>query len=130
MATWDTVKALVHAKYQGVSEQADGLLRMQLLVGNSRSQEVWLYFEHHDLVGDWLSVASPIGRVGEVDITEAARITWNQIAGGIVVVNDIVFVRNSMPMANLDENELDLPLEIVTVVADGLEQTLLNRDLF
>ena len=52
------------------------------------------------------------------------------VCGGVAVINDVVIFRHSVPLANLDVNEFERPLHLVTMAADYLETQVTGLDQF
>lgn len=48
----------------------------------------------------------------------------------IAFLGDLITLKNSMPLANMDINELVRPMELVTLTADALRRTLTGADTF
>ena len=51
-------------------------------------------------------------------------------AGAHALVGNLVTFRHSLPLENLNINELESPLALVTTTADQLERTLTGGDRF
>ena len=128
MTTWADTKRYLHANYL-VDEVAPNVLKLLFTTANERSQIAFVALETSNTGVDWVRVNSQIGLVGEVDLRLAAEALTARIVGGLVVYGDTVHVTNSVPLANLDANELVEPLERVVSIADELEAQLLGRDL-
>lgn len=52
------------------------------------------------------------------------------MCGGLAIVNDFLMVRHTVPLLNLNLNEFERPLLLVTTTADDLEQELVGGDRF
>lgn len=50
------------------------------------------------------------------------------LVGGIMSDGEYVYVTNTMPLRNLDANEITEPLVRVTTIADSIEAELLGKD--
>jgi hypothetical protein len=127
MTTWIDVKRFVHANYKA-EELNDSLLKFLFDTGNLRSQIIFMEYAQNDFGGQWVKVNSPIGRVDEVDVVKAAEKIADMLVGGIIVSGDYVYVSNSMPLQNLDANEITEPLTRIVNIADALESELLGKD--
>ena len=71
-----------------------------------------------------MRVDSPIGKLDEINLTEAVRRAGDLTCGAIASVADWVTLRDSFPLANLDTNEFEAPLHLVTGTADEFEREL------
>ncbi|MGM7422939.1 hypothetical protein [Cellulosimicrobium sp. CpK407] len=75
-----------------------------------------------------MKVNSPIGTIAEVDVGRAIEIVGGMLVGGIMSDGEYVYVTNTMPLRNLDANEITEPLVRVTTIADSIEAELLGKD--
>lgn len=115
-----------------VSQDIGQGLKLEFDMGNGRSQIV---FVHHYLLWDggesWAVVESPIGEVGQVDLELALAAIGDMVCGGLgMFANQFVTIRDAVPLDNLDINEFERPLALVTTSADRLESQLIGRDQF
>jgi hypothetical protein len=65
-----------------------------------------------------------------VNLRAAVEATEKIVCGGIGSLGELVTVRHSVPLLNLDINEFERPLHPVTTTADRLEQQLQGGDQF
>ena len=130
MATWSDVKMFVHDNYK-VDDLSDEVMKMVFETADLRSQLVFL--THYTLQAgeeDWVSVESPFGEVGKVDLNRALEEAGNLVCGGLSQVNTMVTLKHSIPLENLNINEFQRPLALVVNSADALEKTLVGGDKF
>ncbi len=127
MATWADVHRFVHNAYKA-EDLNDSLIRLLFNTANLRKQIVFLEHAVNDSGSEWLKVTSPIGTTAQVDPTQAATLVSEMLVGGISMGGDYVYVTNSMPMANLDANEIIEPMERVLNIADYLEKEIVGAD--
>ena len=79
------------------------------------------------LASDVLPVCSTI----HCPVTVKRQVTeCRTVCGGIAAMGDLVTVRHSVPLLNLDINEFERPLGLVTGTADRLEQQFQGGDQF
>lgn len=126
MTTWAEVKTFVGKsfKYEEVNEH---LLKFLFDTEGGRSQLIFIEHAFNDSA-DWIKFNSPIGKVENVNIATAARMLAGRIVGGITIEGDVVVVTNSMPLENLDANEIEEPLVRIALIADELESLLTGGD--
>lgn len=124
MTTWADLKRYIEANYK-VQQSAENLIRMSFSLPDLRSQTVFVW-RLSLMDGDeaWVQLESPVGKSGEVDLATALEATKDLVCGGLALAGEFVVVRHAAPIANLDPNEFDRPLELVTRAADALERTL------
>lgn len=131
MATWESVVEYVTNNYL-VGERSENMILMSFEVGGGRTQRVLL--SPADLMGgteEWLLIESVIGDVDEVDLRAAVAYVGDMVCGGLAMLTDThLGIRHAVPLENLDINELERPLELVTTSTDELERLLLGRDRY
>jgi hypothetical protein len=130
MATWSDVVAYVRSNYK-IAEEKPNSLKLIFETGNLRSQVVLLWhLTLNDGSEDWVQIESPFGELGSVDLTAAVQMIGNTVCGGMAHVGNLVTFRHSLPLLNLNINELERPLALVTTTADNLERELTGGDKF
>lgn len=128
MASWNELKGYIGGKYKVADDNGD-IMKLLFGVDDSRSQMVLVARISNDRTGEeWVGISSPIGPVGRVDITEAARRAFEVLCGGVVVVGDMVYLHHSAPLVNIDTNEFERPLSVIVDQADQIEKALLGSD--
>ena len=130
MATWSDVKTFVHNNYKA-DDLSDEVMKMVFETADLRSQLVFL--THYTLAGgaeDWVAVESPFAEIGNVDLGKALEEAGNLVCGGLSKVNSMVTLKHSVPLENLNINELQRPLALVVNSADALEKSLVGGDKF
>lgn len=131
MASWDAVTSYLISNYKVELLDHGSLIKLSFSLKDKRFQTVFIQ-HHSDRDGNpnWLDFLSPIGELGEVNLTAAIKATDQYVAGGISLANDLVMLRVSVPMKNLDQNEIEQPLHLVCGMADDLEQSLTGKDVY
>ncbi|HWE90427.1 MAG TPA: hypothetical protein VG317_13275 [Pseudonocardiaceae bacterium] len=138
MATW---RDLVHyikfdSSYRVIREEPDEI-RIEYKISQyaeddeARTQVMILAREVMDRKEDWVQIATPFAKVDQVDLpTVLADIGLNCVVGGAVVMGEYLVLRHSLPLANLDGNEFEDPLELVANSADDLEERFVGGDQY
>lgn len=130
MASWELLGRHVRQKYD-VEEETDDELRILYEFDDERTQFLVLRHEPMRNGDDWVQIVSPCGSVGVVDLGRLlTEVGENTVVGGVVVIDGTVLIRHSLPLANLDFNEFDEPLELVAMTADDVENTFFGGDRF
>lgn len=122
MANWAQLKGYIHDKYKVHTDDGD-ILRLDFRFGDGRSQVVFV--EYRTLLDggeDWIHIESAIGRRDGVDLHRALAEVETLMCGGLSQVGDFVTLRHAVPLANLDLNEFERPLHLVTGTADEMEK--------
>jgi hypothetical protein len=120
----------MRANYK-ISDEQDGSMKLIFDVGNLRSQVVILWrMSLLDGEEEWVQIESPFGRLDSVDLRGAVEALRDTVCGGIGAWGELATVRHAMPLLNLDINELERPLLLVTGTADRLEREFQGGDNF
>lgn len=130
MATWTAVKQYLASNYH-CEPFGNDALKLTFQLDNDRSQLIIVDWAGADpQTATWVDFHTPIGRLGSVDLNAAVRRTRSFVVGGLSCVDDIVTLRASLPLQNLDRNEIEEPLHLLVSVGDTFEQALTGRDEF
>lgn len=129
MATWDDLVSYLKSNYK-IAVEKPGFLGLGFNSGDGRSQRVIVEVAGNDEIGVWAKVFSPVADFSAKSLEAACREASNLVCGGIMVLDDVIWLSDSIPLANLDANEIDFPLRAVVATADILEQKLTGGDRF
>lgn len=130
MATWRDFKAFVKSGYNIEQEETD-MLQLLMDANGGRSQVVYLW--HRRLqkgTEDWLVIESPFAEVAEADLAAVLDRAGEMVCGGVVSIDGLAYFRHAVPLENLDVNEFERPLRLVTLSADRLERQISGADEF
>ena len=130
MATWADLASYVRANYK-ISEERPDRIKLVFDLGDMRSQLVvlWRLTLAND-TEEWVQIESPIGDVNSVDVARALKQVSSTVCGGLAQFGDLVTFRHSVPLLNLNINEFERPLLLVTATADDLERSLVGGDSY
>jgi 5-carboxymethyl-2-hydroxymuconate isomerase len=124
MATWADLTSYVRSRYK-ISEERPNLIKLVFETGNLRSQAVLLWhLTLSDGAEEWVQIESSFGELGSVNLAQALQEIGNTVCGGMAVMGDLVTFRHAVPLLNLNINEFERPLALVTSTADHLEHIL------
>ncbi|MBO0868601.1 MAG: hypothetical protein J2P15_08555 [Micromonosporaceae bacterium] len=130
MATWNNLVDYVSSRYQA-TEERPGCIKLVFELPDLRSQVVFVWQQMlRDGTEEWLQIESPIGRVDSMNLRAVLEEVGEMVCGGAALMDGVLFVRQAMPMANLDINEFERPLRLVTSSADLLERKFVGGDEF
>jgi hypothetical protein len=130
MATWNELIGYVRTKYSVADEKAD-MVKLIFQVGDGRTQVVLLWFQTLDGGHEqWVQIESPFGEINKVNLGAAIEAAGQTVCGGLASFGPLVTFRHSVPLENLDINEFERPLALVTSTADQLEQRFTGGDQF
>jgi hypothetical protein len=130
VASWNELVEHIKENYK-VADEQDDAIKMVFGVGDGRSQLVFLF--HHKLMGgveSWVQIESPVGTFAKTDLEKMVREAGTKVCGGIGATGDVITYRHSLPLTNLDMNEFERPLILVTTTADQLEKEITGGDDF
>lgn len=130
MANWTDLTTYVRSHYK-ISHEAQGMLGMTFETTDLRSQLVFLW--HVTLMDgteEWVQIESPIGELGSLDLARAIREAGQTACGGLASTDGFLTFRHAVPLLNLNINEFERPLLLVTGTADRLERLLTGGDQF
>ncbi|NKQ58549.1 hypothetical protein HFP15_37455 [Amycolatopsis sp. K13G38] len=136
MATWRDLVAFVRHGYEVIRFEPDEV-RVRVRVhfaavdvdDDERVQTVVLAREVLDRREEWVQIATPFARVGQVDLQAVLEeVGATTVVGGVVIMGDYLVLRHSLPLIHLDLNEFTDPVELVATAADDLEQRFTGHD--
>jgi hypothetical protein len=130
MASWTALVDYVRRQYK-VADEQPGMMKLVFDVGDMRSQVVFLWrMPLQNGTEEWVQIESPFGEINSVDLRAAVVAMSKLVCGGLAAVGDLVTVRHSVPLENMDINEFERPLTLVLGTADNLERQLTGGDDF
>jgi hypothetical protein len=129
MASWNDLSAYVHRTYK-IADENDNMIKLVFETGNLRSQVVVLWHLTLSDGEEWVQIESPFAELGSVNLGEALQHVGQTVCGGMALLGNMVTFRHSLPLANLNINEFESPLILVTKTADDLENALVGGDKF
>ena len=127
MATWNDLEEYITSNFHVTPNAPAGVIGILFPVGN-RKQQVFIRRQGNDTVGEWAVVTSPIGKVSAAKLKEITQEAFSLVCGGIVMYEDVVMISHSVPLENLDLNEISSPLIAITLAADVLEERYTGKD--
>lgn len=127
MATWNDLEKYITSNFHVTPNAPDGVIGILFPIGN-RQQQVFIRLKEHERLGQWAIVTSPIGKVSAAELKEITQEAFGLVCGGIVMLKDVVMLSHSVPLENLDINEISAPLIAITATADLLEEKYTGKD--
>lgn len=127
MASWQELKGHIASNYK-IADDQGSFLKLIFGVNGDRSQVVFVHHISNNSGEQWAAVESPIGPVAKVSLPDALEAISETVCGGLSRIGDLLTVRDSFPLANLDINEFEAPLHHVIGIADGLEAQFAGGD--
>lgn len=129
MASWEALRSHIFGNYRVADDQGD-FLRLNFDLGDGRSQSVFV--RRLQTVGgeEWGVVESAIGELDRVNVHRVLESIEGVVCGGLSRVGDLLTLRDSFPLDDLDINEFESPLAKITTTADDLERAHVGADAF
>jgi hypothetical protein len=126
MANWNEVKSFLKSGLNA-QETDSGNLTMTISYADKRSQLVIV--QRGEFKGaEWIDIISGVGALSAGNINVALEVLANATCGGLVKFGDTHAVRHCIPIADVSNDELIVPLRVVAEVADLLEEKLVGGD--
>ncbi len=129
MATWNDLRGYVKLRYK-VNELDEHTLQLLFHMPNERSQIILIGHTVGPEDEDYAVLTSPFSQDLDLDWPHVLREMADHPFGGVVVMGDIAHVRHVVPLANLDLNEFEVPMQRVLEAADTLEHIFVSGDRF
>ena len=130
MTSWNDLVQYIRNNYP-IADETHNMIKLIFETGGMRSQVVLIW---HLTVGrgaeEWIQIESPFGEIGQVDLAAALEMVRNTVCGGLSVVGNLVTFRHSIPLLNININEVEWPLGMVTNTADQFERALVGGDRY
>lgn len=129
MATWSDLISYVRSKYV-IADENDNMIKMVFETGDLRSQVVFIWRQTLANDEQWVQVESPFAALGSVDLNQVLGAVEHTVCGGLALASGHLTIRHALPLDNLNINEFERPLVLVTTTADKLEKGLLGSDRY
>lgn len=121
MATMAELEGFLTKKFE-LRKSGEGRYDGTWLTLNNRSQMVLL-----DVFDEKLVVSSPFAKVSELPLPAAMKAAVEYVFG-VVVYEDHYCLRHVIPLADIDESEVEWALNVISVCADQIEQDTVGGD--
>jgi hypothetical protein len=76
----------------------------------------------------WVHIISRVGEIPPKRIFSALEAVDDNIAGGLVKINDDIYVRHTVPIEHLEADELLRMMDSILMIADELEKEFVGGD--
>lgn len=123
MATQQQAIDFLKSKYT-VEDLGDDFYKLEFSLDDGRSQVVLIRFNEF-----WMIMSSAFATIDDLTPKQALEAASDKICG-IQLLGETYFVRNVLPIADLDESELQAGMDLVLLVADSLEEKYIKTDNF
>lgn len=127
MATWSGLMTYIRKNYK-ISDEGEGYCHLMFKMRNGRLQNVLLFQNEIDGMGDWVDIQSPVGPAAGLPLLAVLQEVGGLVVGGLIVVDSLALLKHSVPLAHLDVNEFEHPMRLVRSSADHLERKYVGGD--
>lgn len=120
MPTWDELKEYARSKYKLSNDEPDwfGVVFRE---DDGRTQKI-IVRRFNAFSQEWIEFRTPICKQEEMAPVVALRKNGELAVGSLALVNDTYFLLHNAPLASLDIEEFELPLNVLATTADRLEK--------
>lgn len=132
MAKWKEVTTCLEKEFSAKKMEKD-IWGAVFPIENDRHQSVVLRkkIDDDDDTEIWLDMLSPIGDLKTIEeIIKAMQFLAKLKCGGIIKIDNIYYVRHSVPIEDLSFDELKSPMFMICAAADTLERELIKKDKY
>lgn len=130
MAGWPELVNYVRSRYK-IADEQQNMIKMYFEMDGLRSQVVFLWRQSlMNGAEEWLQIESPFAELGSVDLEKVLAEVGNTVCGGASLMSGHLTIRHAVPLENLNINEFERPLMLVTSTADVLERKLVGADKY
>jgi len=127
MATWNEVKSFLKSGLNAQEVSNGNGVSMDIKFTDGRSQFVNVM--KVDYKGtEWADVFSGVGVISTANLNGALEWLLTQPCGGLIKIGDNHAVRHCIPIADLSNEEIIGPINVLASVADTLEEKLVGGD--
>ena len=123
MATKQQAIDFMNSKYKA-ENLGDDIFKLEFTLNEDRTQVILIEFND-----SWMIMGSAFATSEDLTPKQALEAAGEWICG-IQMVENTYVVRNVLPIADLDESELQSGMELVLNIADTLEQKFTNKDTY
>jgi hypothetical protein len=112
MATWNELVGFLANNYTCTINGS--IITLPYTFQNGRTQSVYVTLGGNENQGEWVFISSAIAEISHVGQLEAiCRVAHSKICGGIVIDGNHIVIRDSMPLLNLDDTEINSSISLV-----------------
>lgn len=134
MATYQEFEAYVRSKYpvkKKTKETSEGFMCLEIPLPNDRSHLVFVH--PGSKMKNGAEIADIVGMLGELSGSKLEKVleaAFQLPLGGLVKINDVIALRHSIPLTDVDESEIAMALLLTAMSADVLEAKFVGGDKY
>ena len=127
MADWNGLVAHIKSKYK-IKAEGEGWVNLLFETSDLRTQLVQVVRGGEWLGTDWADIRTIVGDASSLSPNEALERNITLKCGFFGVIDGHLWLLHRFPLADLDINEFEVPLEIIVNYGDVLEKELTGKD--
>lgn len=134
MATYREFEDYVRSEYtvkKNTKETSEGFMCLEIPCPNDRSHLVFVH-PGSDVknAGEIADIVAMLGELSGSKLEKALEAALNLPLGGLVKINDVIALRHSIPLTDVDESEIAMALLFTAMSADILEAKFVGGDKY
>lgn len=134
MATYREFEDYVRSEYtvkKNTKETSEGFMCLEIPCPNDRSHLVFVH-PGSDVknAGEIADIVAMLGELSGSKLEKALEAAFNLPLGGLVKINDVIALRHSIPLTDVDESEIAMALLFTAMSADMLEAKFVGGDKY
>ena len=128
MASWDGLRSYIKSNYVVGMDELD-MLGLDFAFADGRSQKVVV---SKMMLGgaEWIEIATPVCKESDISLRDALSRSGNMVVGALVLKDDVIYFKHSLPIKDLDIDEFEIPFQLAVGFGDQLEQELVGVDRY
>jgi len=134
MATYREFEAFVRSEYEVKTNPKDapkGFMCLEIPCPNDRSHIVFVHpGTELKNAGEIADIIAMFGELSGSKLEKALESTMMLPLGGLVKINDMIALRHSIPLSDIDESEIAKALLFTAMSADLLEAKFVGGDKY
>lgn len=131
MATWNDAKEFILKNYNEILDNMDELIRIRIIIKNTRSQEVIVSKMDFGNGNIWASISSRIGDINSNSLNNALSFLADKnYCGAFIRIKDTHYIRHCVPLKNMQIDEIAAPISMVAEISDEIEKIFIRTDRF
>lgn len=133
MATYREFEAYVKSNYsvESSKEAPKGFMCILVPCPNDRSHLVFVHpGANMAKAGEFADVVAICGKLSGTKLEKALEASQGLPVGGLIKIGDVIYLRHSIPLSDVDESEIAKGLLFTAMSADLLEAKFVGGDDF
>ncbi len=123
MSTWEELASYLRAAYRPAEDTGELLKIFCRHRGGTQLMIVERASHPHDALQAWATILSPVATAYSVDAENLLKLAARvHVVGGLVRVDDTLYLRHSVPLASLSLHDFVAPFQSILIAAAELQR--------